>query len=515
MSGLLTSATAPPPILRHYQVEAVDQIARAFAEGARTPILVLPTGGGKTVVAGEVIRREVERGGTCLFLAPRRELVLQCSAALSQTGVDHGVFMAGREDLENAWAPVTVASIDTAMVRILRAGRRPFPDPGLVICDEAHLSITLRRQALLSLWPDARLLGLTATPSRKDGKALGVIYDRLIEGASVDVLTRMGYLVPARYFSLSEPDLARVETVAGDYNQKQLDQAVNHQNLVADIVETWLDKAGGRRTAVFATSIDHAVALADAFQQVGVAAEHVNAKTSLGERAEIFRRFADGDTQVVTNCFLMSYGFDLPEMSCIVLARPTKSLVMYLQMLGRGLRPAEGKSDCLVLDHSGAVHYHGFAADPRFWTLDGKYALDSPRNMACEAAKERQVDCPECGAVFSGTRICPECGYELKPKGRLVKNLDGELIEIGAGLPEEEIDRHQFHAELRGYVIEKGHKPGWAAHKFLRVEGFSGRIWEPACGRGAISEVLEAHGHTVVSTDLVDRGTPANVSSWL
>jgi superfamily II DNA or RNA helicase len=456
---------AAPP-LRPYQIAAVEQIERAYADGKRAPLLALATGAGKTRVAGEVISREVQKGRPCLFLAPRRELVYQASNSLAAVGVDHGIHMAGREDLEDAWAPVTVASIDTAMARVLKRGRRPFVDPELIVVDEAHLSITKRRQELLNTWPDVRLLGLTATPSRKDGKALGVIYDLIIEPITVDQLTEHGYLVPARYFSLSAPDLARVGTVAGDYHQGQLEKVMTHPGLVADVVQTWLDRGADRRTAVFATSIAHSTALAEALQRAGVAAEHVAADTPTAERTSIFQRFTSGSTQVLCNCFLAAYGFDLPDLACVVLARPTKSLVLYLQMLGRGLRPAEGKSDCLVLDHSGAVHEHGFATDPRHWTLHGKYALESPTSSPSLREESKQIDCPECSAVFSGTRTCPECGYVLVPKGREVKTMDGELVEIGAGLPAKEIDRRQFYGELRGYCVERRYKEGFAAHKF-------------------------------------------------
>jgi DNA repair protein RadD len=478
MTGLLDHWDRPqvaaPPELRPYQQDAVERIEGAYRDGKRAPILPLPTGAGKTVVAGEVIRREVQAGRPCLFLAPRRELVFQASASLASAGVDHGVHMAGREDLEDAWAPVTVASIDTVIARVLKRGRRPFVEPELIVIDECHLSITKRRQEMLNLWPGARLLGLTATPARKDNRALAIIYDTLIEAATVADLTEAGWLVPARYFSLSEPDLRRVGTVAGDYHQGQLDHAVNQPELVADVVGTWLERAGGRRTVVFATSIAHSVALSESFMRAGVAAEHVDANTPTAERAATFARFVAGQTQVLCNCFLAAYGFDLPPLACVVLARPTKSVVLYLQMLGRGLRPAEGKSDCLVLDHSGAVHRHGFAADPRHWTLDGKYALKEPESTETKAAAT-QVDCPECGAVFSGTRTCPECGWIMRPKGKEVRTLDGELVEVGAGLSEDETDRRCFFAELRAIAIEKGRKPGWAAYSFRDRFGY----WPP------------------------------------
>src|SRR5439155_23738254 len=207
-----------------------------------------------------------------------------------------------------------------------------------------------------------------------------------------------------------------------------------------------------------------AVALADAFRRVGVAAEHVDAGTPADVRQATFARFAAGETQVLTNCFLAAYGFDLPVLSSVVLARPTRSLMLFLQMLGRGLRISPDKRDCLVLDHAGCVHRHGFATDERLWTLDGRMALEpSPTR----AKPERQAkECPACHAVWIGSATCPECGYMLRPAGRMVPTLDGNLVEIGAGEEPDVQARALFYAELRGFAAERGYKPGWAAHKY-------------------------------------------------
>jgi superfamily II DNA or RNA helicase len=161
---------------------------------------------------------------------------------------------------------------------------------------------------------------------------------------------------------------------------------------------------------------------------------------------------------------LAAYGFDLPALSCIVLARPTQSLMLYLQMLGRGLRIADGKADCIVLDHSGAVHQHGLATDERHWTLDGHAALvPSPvRAKPMRSAKE----CPECHAVWDDGATCPECGFELRPKGRMVDTLAGDLVELGAGERPEVLERRVFYAELRGFAAERGYQPKWAACQF-------------------------------------------------
>ena len=334
----------------------------------------------------------------------------------------------------------------------------------LVIVDEAHLSITLARQALLERWPAAVRIGLTATPTRKDGRALGLVYDALIEPATTRSLTDAGYLVPARYWSWPTPDLRGVRLVGKDYNAADLEALMNRPQLVGDIVEHWLKLAGDRRTVVFASGVAHAVALAAAFRRVGVVAEHVDYNTPTPVRAATFARFRSGEAQVLTNCFLAAYGFDLPALSCVVLARPTKSLMLFMQMLGRGLRPAPGKADCIVLDHAGCVHEHGFATDERRWTLDGTYALEPTPSRPREAAPAKE--CPACHAVFTGSAVCPECGFELRPKGKLVETLAGELVGIGAGAEPEVRDRLTFYLELRGFAAERGWKPGAAAHKF-------------------------------------------------
>jgi superfamily II DNA or RNA helicase len=449
--------------LRPYQTAALDHLDAALETGKRSPLIVAPTGSGKTVLAAEIIRR---RGGNCLFLAPRRELVHQTCRKLDDVGVPYGVLLAG-DDRTNLYRPVQVASIDTVFARVVRRDRVVLPDFGLIVVDEAHLSITKARLSLLARWPDAIRVGLTATPIRKDGRALGLIYDELLEVATPADLTAQSFLVPARYYSVCEPDLSRVTTVAGDYHQGELAAAMNQTNLVGDVVGHWLEHAGGRRTVVFATSIEHSVALAAQFRAQGVVAEHVDAGTPQVERDALFQRFRSGDTQVLTNCFLASYGFDLPELDCIVLARPTKSLMLYLQMLGRGLRPASGKADCLVLDHAGNVHRHGFATDDRYWTLDGSRSLDAhQKRQAATRTEEKTLTCPDCKCVFTGSRTCPDCGYYFAPRGRIVETVDGQLVEIGQYMARDRLEELEFYLQLRAISEERHYRAGFAAHRF-------------------------------------------------
>ncbi len=450
------------PLLRTYQTNGIMKFNAARSAGHRRILVVAPTGSGKTVIAGELIRREAAAGKQVLLIAPRRELIHQASRKLEAVGVAHAFILAG-DNRHNAYSPVQVASIDTLRARMYQLKTL---DPDVIIIDEAHLYITKRRTELLAQWPNALLIGLTATPSRQDGRGLATLFDTLIEVSTVADLTFEGHLVPARYFSISEPDMSRVAVIGGDY--KQDDAATAMAPLIGDIVQTWLARAGGRRTVVFCMTVAHSVSLCATFRAAGVDAEHVDGGTPLDQRAAILARFASGETQVLCNVAVASIGFDLPVVDCIVLARPTKSLVMYLQMIGRGLRPAPGKTDCLVLDHSGTVRRLGFAEDERHWSLDGHGDLATTR-AAREASNGKDVICPACSCVYCGGLVCPECGHYIAPKGKLIRTLNGELIEVGSHLAGDDATKLQFYLELRGYGVGRGHKPGWAAMKYREL----------------------------------------------
>lgn len=457
--------------LRPYQQDAIAGLGDAWRKGYRAPVLVAPTGSGKTVIAAEIIRRCAEHGWRVLFLAPRRELIDQAYEKMTAAGLAVNVIMAG-DSRRDDFARVTVASVDTLHSRRTLDGEYRILDPDLIVVDECHLFVTHLRAALLSHWPKARLLGLTATPARKDGHALGLVFDHLIEVSTVADLTASGFLVPGRYFSIGDPDLSRVRVTAGDFNAKDLADVMGGPQIVGDVVSTWLARAGNRRTVVFAVNIGHSVALANEFKAHGVAAEHLDAHTPTNERKAIFHRFHAGETQVLTNCTLASYGFDLPELDCVVLARPTKSLVLYLQMLGRGLRPAPGKTHCMILDHAGVVRRFGFADEPRTWSLSGRvtdWRDDDQRNGggAHEPAKLR--DCPKCQAIFSGSQ-CPSCGWFYRPKPMAVETLAGDLVEID-DVRETDRERMKFYLQLRGEFGRRRKKPGAAAYSFKEKFG--------------------------------------------
>ena len=452
------------PKLRDYQLAAIERVKQERAAGHSKVLAVSPTGSGKTIIQAELIRQEVDAGGTVLHLSPRRELVSQASRKLADVGVDHSIILAG-DSRHNLYKPVQVASVDTFQAR---KHRLQTLTPQLVVVDEAHLYVTAIRSQILAGFPHAFIVGMTATPCRADGRGLGLLFGKLIEVATVKELTAQGHLVPARYFSLTEPDLSRVHKVAGDFKVGELGAVM--APLVGDIVQTWLARAGGRRTAVFCATVSQSVAQAAEFRAHGVKAEHVDGDTPTAERSAILARFASGETQVLTNVLVASIGFDLPALDCIVLARPTQSVALYLQMLGRGLRPAPGKHDCLVLDHSGCVHRLGFAADERHWSLDGHDDLSTTKSIR-ERSSGKEVTCPACAAVYTGARECPECGHYIAPRGKSVKTLEGELVEVGAELSDERAEQLAFYLQLMGYAAQRKFKSGWAAHKFKEKHG--------------------------------------------
>jgi DNA repair protein RadD len=453
--------------LRPYQQAALAECGNALAAGRR-PILVAPTGAGKTVLAVALIAAARAAGRRSLFLAPRRELVHQTVEKLTASGLPPGIVMAG--EAPSLYAPVQVASLQTLHARLKKGGGH-VPRADLVIVDEAHLSIAPSSLKVLEHYRDADVVGLTATPARGDGRALGIVFDQLVPVSSVSELTAEGFLCPAVYYAPSKPDLSEVKVQAGDYVQNQLERVMNAPQLIGDVVQHWHKLAAGRRTVVFASGIEHSQHLANAFNESGVRAEHVDAATPQSCRDAIFDRFRAGYTTILTNCFLASYGFDLPDLSCVVLARPTKSLVLYLQMVGRGLRPAPGKADALILDHSGAVDIHGFADEDRPWSLEGDETVQErqakQRKAEPKAAQQEKVrTCGECRHVFRGSLVCPKCGWQVPRPARDVAVMDGELERRNGRQRQEQRD---VYAELRMYAHSRGFKPGWAAHKFREL----------------------------------------------
>jgi superfamily II DNA or RNA helicase len=465
------------PELRPYQCEAIERFhTRVEYGGERRIIMVAPTGAGKTIIGAEIIRRSERAMEPVLVLAHRREIIGQTSRKLYAAGILHGIIQAGMPTRPQEL--VHVASIQTLWTRAIVRESMDLPPAKLLWIDEAHHCPAETYRKIIAAYPDAVLLGTTATPCRGDGRGLGGIFESIIETPQVAELIEQGYLVKTRVYAPVDPDLQGVETRKGDYVEWQLDQRINTDRLVGDIVTHWHKFSERRKTVCFACSVSHSVHIRDEFLKSGVKAEHIDGSTPKDERDATLARLASGALELVTNCMVLTEGWDMPECGCIILSRPTKKMGLYRQMVGRVLRPADGKTDAVVLDHSGATYRHGFVEDHVEWTLDPDTRSSSKAHAKRLASGQasRMLECVQCGAVRVAGEPCFHCGYLPAAPPRRVEFEDGELGLVDSdrrGRPNvyDPDERVRWHAMLLWIARERSYKSGWAAHKYKEKFG--------------------------------------------
>ena len=284
-----------------------------------------------------------------------------------------------------------MAAIQTLHRRAIQSNAMSLPPADLVIIDECHHAPTRTYQEIVAAYPNATLLGLTATPCRGDGRGLGGIFETMIECPQVEELIGLGYLVRTRNYAPIDPDLKGVRTVAGDYNEGQLAERMDRPKLIGDIVSHWHKYGERRRTVAFAVNVQHSIHLCDEFARSGVRCEHIDGSTPKPERDATLARLASGEIELVTNCMVLTEGWDMPEVGCCILARPTKKMGLYPPIGPGVLRPAEGKGDAIVLDHSGAVFRHGFVEDHVEWVRSIPIAARRRRRISNARRKADHV----------------------------------------------------------------------------------------------------------------------------
>jgi DNA repair protein RadD len=460
--------------LHPFQCTVVDQIEKQIEQGQRKLLLVAPTGSGKTVMGAAIINHVVDRGHRVLVIAHRREIITQTRDKLVANGLNPGVVLAGLEDELRPFAEVQVAAIQTLHARAVRSKRMAMPAATYLIIDEAHHARAKTYQKLLDIYPDSRVIGLTATPCRGDGKGLGNIFEALIEAPQVAELIVGGYLVRSRVYAPVDPDLRGVQTQNGDYVVKQLSARMNTAGLVGDVVTDWLKHGERRKTVAFAVDVAHSVAIKNAFLRANVRAEHIDGATPKDERDAILARLKSGETEVVSNCMVLTEGWDMPEVGCCVLARPTKQMGLFRQMIGRVLRPAPGKPDAIILDHSGAVFRHGLPEDHVEWTLDVDRKAENKKQSKRRRGEEPKLrECPSCKVLLAHPP-CHQCGWIPAPRRRGcdVDFEEGELGLVVDGKPVySEAARTEFFQQLCAVQQMRGYKRGWASHKFREKFG--------------------------------------------
>jgi ATP-dependent helicase IRC3 len=478
----MTTATRPSLDLRPYQEEAITAVNESYEDGITRPLISLPTGTGKTIVFGHLLAR---RAGPALVLAHRDELIRQAVDKLLLVNPDFqvGVVKAEENDLS---APVVVASVQT----LARPNRLAQLLGGFrtVVVDEAHHGVAETYQRILehvgSLAPDGPLtVGFTATPERADKVGLGKVWERIVYQKSLLEMITSGYLCDLQAIRITlKADLDQVHTRHGDFVDSELEGVLLDANAPEHVVKAYEEHAAGRKALVFTPTVRLAHNMAKAFQDAGVAAEALDGTTPLEERRDILTRVRTGETHVVCNCAVLTEGFDEPSVDCIIIARPTKSKPLYIQMVGRGTRIYPGKPDCLILDVVGVTSRHSIMTAEEIFDLDlSKRSVKEAVAAEQEEEQERIAQTGEARAA-DGELVAVDVDlFRSRPmnwvqtrQGAWVLNVSSGFVRLAPG----EGDRWGVYhlANGRQTVLHAGLPLGYAmgcAEDFARKQGTS------------------------------------------
>lgn len=480
--------------LRDYQQQAINNLRTAYRSGSKALLLCLPTGGGKTVIFSYITQNMVNRGHNVLILVHRRELVQQCSDTLAKLGVDHGIIAAGTKTSNN---PVQVASVQTLVRRLKKVNF----NPDLIIVDEAHHAVAGSWSKILDHFFGIRILGVTATPMRLDGKGLKSYFDLLILGPSVAELTEQKYLVPARCFSIPKKfDRKQIAMSGGDFVASKAEELLLQGKINGDAVHEYQRHCPGKPALVFCCTIKHSKYVAELFADAGFRAAYLSAETPAPERRQLIADLGEGRLDILTNCMVVSEGTDIPVVTAAILLRPTESEALYLQQVGRVLRPAPDKPNAIIIDCVGNVKRHGLPSDERNFSLE-----DRPKKEGAAPVKE----CPNCYAVLPiQTQICPECSHVFVSKAKAEKPVQlVQLEEITSSSRRRKLTGFEYNRrrtltamaktfeELDALRIKWGYKPGWTykimqerkAKELLRISP-RGMVWSDILSRSGTPE---------------------------
>lgn len=442
--------------LRPYQHRAIDDLRAAFRSGYKAPLLCLPTGGGKTVIFSYIAQNAAARGGRVLILVHRRELLQQTSETLMTLGLKHGVIAAGHPMTDEL---IQIASVQTLVRRL----EKLHAVPSLIIIDEAHHAVAGSWAKILERLDSAKLLGVTATPMRLDGRGLGDFFDQLIIGPSVKTLTEQGHLAPAKCFTIPQKlDRSSIGISGGEFKAGEAAEILERNKINGDAVIEYKRHCPGKPAIVFCCTIKHSEFVAKLFRDAGFRAESLSCELDYTTRKQYIHNLGTGRLDILTSCNVISEGTDIPVVTAAILLRPTASEALYLQQVGRALRPAPGKNFALIIDCVGNILTHGMPEAVR------AYSLDSKKKKESSAPPVRE--CPNCYAVLPAqTLICPECGHEFTPAvPKHVLTACVDLVEIKVEQRAERRNRKRRIAmartfeELDALRIEFGYKPGWS-----------------------------------------------------
>lgn len=453
------------PTLRPYQDKIILEARKYMMAGVRSILVQSPTGSGKTLLTAKMLKTSADKGMPSWFINHRRELIRQSITTFGTVGVNHGVIANGW--MEDRRQLIQIGSVQT-MARRLNA---QFKTPKLIIWDECHHLAAAGWAKIFEAYPNAFHIGLTATPERLDGRGLGKFFKVMINGPSVRWLIDNGYLCDYKLYAPSSVNMTGIHNRMGDFDKKETESAVDKPTITGDAIAHYKKYGTGKRAVVFCVSVEHSKRVVSQFIAAGIPAEHVDGETDLTVRDGAIRRFTNGEIKVLSNVDLFGEGFDLPSLEVAILLRPTQSLGLYLQQVGRALRPHPGKSHAIILDHAGNCERHGLPDEERFWTLIG-HKGDKTKSNAGEMVKI----CPKCfAAQFPGRSECSFCQHVFAIQSREVEEKEGELAEVDLEAMRRERHIAQSRCETMEELIAEGKKRKYKRPEFWAKCVFNGR----------------------------------------
>ena len=452
--------------LRDYQQKILRETRVKLSRGVKSLVVQLPTGAGKTVIAGEMVRNAIEKGNKLFFICHRKELITQTVDVFGKFGMHPSVICSGYpKEYSN---PLQICSIQTLVNRL-----HDVPAPKVLIFDEVHHVMANSWKKVFQFYPYAFHIGLTATPQRLDGKGLGELFEDLIQGPSVEELIKEGSLSDYTIYAPPSVDMSGVKMQFGEFAKRESEQRTGSTTVIGDAVEHYLKIIPNGQAIIFCTSILNSHKTVEQFLDAGIATAHIDGETHHRIRRETIEAFRRREIKVISNVGLFGEGFDVPALDAVIMLRATASLGMFLQMAGRSLRPAKGKKMAYIIDHVGNVARHGLPCMEREWSLAGSEKKET------ESVESVRV-CPKCFAVVkSFKKYCTHCKYVFEVQEREVQQIAGDLKALG----KDEIKKREKELRL-AKKVEQGHckdlqslitlgrkrgyeKPeGWAKHVF-------------------------------------------------
>lgn len=428
-----------------YQQGLIDKARISLSKGNKSVLIVSPAGSGKSVIIAEISRLAINKGGHVMFMVHRKELVEQIKETFIKDEIDlsHTTIM-------------TVGRIKNRLGKLKK--------PTLIITDETHHSLAKTYRTIYEYYHDVPRIGFSATPWRLSGKGLKDVYEDMVVGPQVQWLIDHHYLAPFKMygFQCDTSDLKRSST--GDFTKQSMDEMAK-KTIHGDIVNNWKKLANGKKTIIYCHAIWFSKQVAEWFNQAGIPAEHADSKTPAKERDAIMEKFRQGKIKILCNVDLVSEGFNVPDCSCVIMLRPTESLVLYIQQSMRSMRYVKGK-EAVIIDQVENYKRFGLPNADRQWSLEDR-EKKGKKKQESDAPAIRT--CDECFAVIpSESKVCPVCGAEIK--------IEKEKVDIDENAKLEEINTFKLTvnslatkkpselnsvAELKEYAKIKGYKPGW------------------------------------------------------